>query len=125
MQQDVKCPENSFLKAHHITIRRECIVGVYEQERKKVQELIFELVINLNAPLSAETIKEIFLALVIETGEKKFKLLERIAYEISKGLHLKLPLSTSFALVIKKPAAIKNASYCYLKLCSGPMALCP
>ncbi|MCA9713116.1 MAG: dihydroneopterin aldolase [Myxococcales bacterium] len=97
----------------------DCVVGVYPEERERLQPLRLDLELELDfAAASARdelghTVDYAAVAALLDTwlNEQKFKLLETIAVRGCALLLERWPAITRARLTVKKPSAVAEAAY--------------
>jgi len=100
-----------------------CIVGVYQEERKREQTLFFDAKIKLDLSLSCasdqvqDTVDYVVLAQICTelAQQNKYILLETLASDILDEYLRRFPAIWAWIL-IKKPAAISTAEYAFIEL---------
>ena len=99
----------------------DCIIGIYPEERKVFQKLIIDVEVTLDLDLKNDDIKstidyEKMADICRDLAKKgKKKLLESLANDILDILFSTFSIKKAY-LYIKKPLAIKNASYAFVKV---------
>jgi len=88
----------------------ECIIGILDYERKKIQRVI----INANLEYEYENgtfvdYAEVSALIIKNMQDEKFELLEEAIEALSKQIHKKFSIVTTLYLKITKPDIMKNS----------------
>jgi FolB domain-containing protein len=100
------------------SLKVKCIVGVKPEERQTPQEVSInlKLVLDLTNAISSDDIEDtvdyddLTRQVVRFVEQSDFKLLEKLAYEVA-SLAKEQTRAAEVTVLVKKPAAIKNARY--------------
>ncbi|MCX6994930.1 MAG: dihydroneopterin aldolase [Chlamydiae bacterium] len=90
-----------------------CIIGLNDSERNEKQMIIMDLSINTEEYIDYVECASICTR-IAEEGH--FLLMETLGHEIIKALLLKWPMAGKIALTLKKPLALPNAVYAFVRV---------
>lgn len=105
-------------------LRVDCIVGIYEHERRASQPVILDIEVDYDfaAAAASEAIADavdydhVVGAVRELLGRRQFQLIETMAMETAEMLFHRLPSVLRVRLKIGKPAAVPNAACSFVSL---------
>ena len=105
-------------------LRVDCIVGIYEHERKTVQTLIVDVELDYDfaAAAASDAIADavdydgVAKAVAALAERRRFQLIETMAEECAAMLLTRVPQAIRVKLEIRKPAAVPAAACSFVRV---------